>query len=154
MTAREGAATGCDSDETKSLLLVDDDQPFLFSLLRRIRMMHGGFNVYTAANGMQARAILSTIPIDLVISDLNMPVMDGMELALWLAEARPRVPAIMMSDRAEPETIAALAQKGFHFLPKPLDIQELVRTLQPLVFGPDGANSGMSSRHLAGQEDA
>lgn len=130
-TTQEGVAVDCDAD-VKSVLLVDDDQPFLFSLLRRVKNMNGGLNVYTAANGMQARAILNTVPIDLVISDVTMPVMNGLELAHWLAEARPQVPAILMGSRAGPETIAAITGKGFTFLRKPLDVRDLARVMQPL----------------------
>ena len=140
MTTQEGVAIDdCDRD-LKSVLLVDDDQSFLFSLLRRVKNMNDGLNVYTAANGMQARAILNTVPIDLVISDVTMPVMDGLELAHWLAEARPQVPAIIMSSSAEPETIATVTSKGFLFLQKPLGVQDLARVLQPLLNGtPSGS---------------
>ena len=62
-----------------------------------------------------------------------MPVMDGLELAHWLTEAMPQVPAIIMSSYAEPEIIAAIAEKGFHFMQKPLDVQDLARVMEPLL---------------------
>jgi two-component system, response regulator YesN len=133
MTTREGVAIeDCDTD-LKSVLLVDDEQSFLFSLLRRVKKTYDGLNMYTAANGLQARAILNTVPIDLVISDVTMPVMDGLELAHWLAEARPLVPAIIMSSSADPETIATVRSKGFLFLQKPLDVQDLTRVMKQLL---------------------
>lgn len=134
MTTQEGVAIDdCDGD-LKNILVVDDDQPFLVSVVKRIKKISDCVSVYTAANGMQARAILNTVPIDLVLSDLTMPVMDGLELAHWLAEARPQVPAIMMSSYAEPEIIAAITSMGFLFLQKPLDVQDLARAMQPLLL--------------------
>lgn len=140
MTSQDGVAIDdCDTD-LKNVLLVDDDQSFLFNLLRRVKNMNEGLNVYTAANGMQARAILNTVSIDLVISDVTMPVMDGLELAHWLTEARPQVPAIIMSSSVDPETIATVTSKGFLFLQKPLGVQDLARVLQPLLNGtPSGS---------------
>jgi DNA-binding NtrC family response regulator len=138
MTTREGVAIDDGDDEAKSILLVDDEESFLFSLSRRVRKLLAGYHVYTASNGMQARAILSTVLIDLVISDLSMPVMDGVELGLWLAEARPQVPAIFLSSSPEPEMIASLQGHGFRFLQKPVDFQDLARTMRPLL-GTNGA---------------
>lgn len=139
MTTQEGVAIDDCHEDFKNVLLVDDYQPFLISLLRRLKNTYPGLNIYTAANGMQARAILRTVPIDLVISDVAMPVMDGMELAHWLAEARPQVPAIMMSSQAEPEAIAAFASKGFPFLRKPLDFKDLDRIMQSFLYGQEAS---------------
>lgn len=153
MTTQEGVAIDdCDSS-LKNVLIVDADQPFLFNLVKRVKKKNECVNVYTAANGLQARAILSTIPVDLVISGLHMPFMDGLELAAWLAEARPQVPAIIMSAYAELETITAINKKGFYFLQKPLDYQDLFRTIQPLLYGQRGENGTMISRSFFPAQD-
>ena len=66
--------------------------------------------------------------MDLVITDIRMPVMDGAELALWLAEDRPSLPVIVMSAYADSGTVRELEAQGNHFLDKPLDFNRYDRT--------------------------
>ncbi len=136
---------GCD-ESLKNILLVDDDHFFLFSLARHFRRIAASLNIYTAANGKQARSILSTVPVDLVISDLKMPVMDGMELALWLSEVHPQIPAIIMSGCVDPKTRAKLDQKGFPFVEKPQDQRKLFDIVHSLVSARSGARINLTSQ--------
>lgn len=141
MTTQEGVAIDDCDESLKNVLLVDGDQHFLFSLVRHLRKIADSLNIYTAANGKQAQSILSTVPVDLVISELKMPVMDGMELALWLSEARPQIPAIMMSGSADPETVVSLCQKGYSFFEKPLDHRKLFNLVHSLLSGEKPAHA-------------
>jgi YesN/AraC family two-component response regulator len=117
----------------KSVLIVDDDEVFRHALAEGITLMEGGLAVYTAENGEQAVAIVKNTAVDLVITDLRMPAMDGAELALWLAEDRPSLPVIVMSAYAENGTVRELQAKGNHFLDKPLDFNHLMRMIRTLL---------------------
>src|SRR5512143_2957821 len=111
----------------KNLLIVDDDDAF------RKAVAEGGVSVYTAENGEQAVAIIRNVAMDLVITDLRMPAMDGAELALWLAEDRPSLPVIVMSAYADSATVRELEAKGNHFLDKPLDFNDLLVKIRALL---------------------
>jgi len=117
----------------KSVLIVDDDEGLRLALAEGITLMERGLSVYTAENGQQAIAIVKNTPVDLVITDIRMPVMDGAELALWLAEDRPSLPIIVMSAFAESGTVRELEAKGNHFLDKPLDFNRLLMLVSTLL---------------------
>jgi YesN/AraC family two-component response regulator len=117
----------------KNVLIVDDDDGFRKALAEGISLMEGSVSVYTAENGEQAVAIVKNIAVDLVITDLRMPAMDGAELALWLAEDRPSLPVIVMSAYADSGTVRELEAKGNHFLDKPLDFNELMAKIRTLL---------------------
>ena len=149
MTTNEGVAISDCNEHQKNILIVDDDQYLLFSMVKHLRTIGTSLNIYTAANGKQARSILSTIPVNLVISDVKMPVMDGMELALWLSEARPQIPAIMMSGCADPESVASIIQKGYSFIEKPVNQKKLFEVVQTLVTDPSATGVKLPSRSSA-----
>ncbi|MBU4033185.1 MAG: response regulator, partial [Proteobacteria bacterium] len=64
----------------KKVLVVDDDHGFLLSLQDMCRERVDTFQIVTAGNGKEALTVLSSQPIDLVVTDLKMPEMDGFEL--------------------------------------------------------------------------
>ena len=132
-TIMEQQANGKVVGTGKNLLIVDDDEGFRKALAEGISLMEGGVSVYTAENGEQAVAIVRNIAVDLVITDLRMPAMDGAELALWLAEDRPSLPVIVMSAYADSATVRELEAKGNHFLDKPLDFNDLLVKIRALL---------------------
>ena len=83
---------------TERSILIVDDEFGLAEMLREMLREHG-YNVTLAINGRLALAILTEQRIDLVITDMMMPVMDGEELAraMRAAEVHRRTPIIMMS---------------------------------------------------------
>jgi DNA-binding NtrC family response regulator len=129
----EQELNGAVSRPPKSVLIVDDDEGFRLALAEGITLMEGGFSVYTAENGEQAVAVVKNTPVDLVITDIRMPVMDGAELALWLAEDRPSLPVIVMSAYADSGTVRELEARGNHFLDKPLDLNRLMMLVGTLL---------------------
>lgn len=132
-TMTEQQVSGAVVGPGKNVLIVDDDDAFRRALAEGISLMEGGVSVYTAENGEQAVAILRNVAVNLVITDLRMPVMDGAELALWLAEDRPALPVIVMSAYADSGTVRELKAKGNHFLDKPLDLNELMVMIRNLL---------------------
>jgi two-component system, cell cycle sensor histidine kinase and response regulator CckA len=79
-----------------TVLVVDDEQA-MRALTRR--MLEGvGYQVYEAADGVEAlAALLQRGPVDVIVSDLRMPHMDGHELASRLTAQSPRIPMLFMS---------------------------------------------------------
>ncbi len=77
-------------------MIVDDQELFLQSIVKYLGISEL-FHVLTAANGEKALRILESEHVDLVVTDLRMPVMDGFELLSHMKESYPDVPAIVMS---------------------------------------------------------
>jgi two-component system chemotaxis response regulator CheY len=108
------------------VLVVDDDEAIVAMLSRYL--LKQGFEVETAADALQALERVEQKQIDLVITDLMMPRMDGRELVRRLRiEPKTReLPIIMMtaypSDHAAD---ASLREGASFFLPKPLDLDAL-----------------------------
>lgn len=111
-----------------NLLLVDDD-PSLLKLLG-MRLTSEGFNVSTAESGPEALRVLAREQIDLVISDLCMDDMDGMELFGEIQKQLPGMPVIILTAHGSiPEAVAATQQGVFSFLTKPVDRDALYKAI-------------------------
>jgi DNA-binding NtrC family response regulator len=117
----------------KTVLVVDDDTAFLRSLAEMIALIDPAYDVMTAENGEQALAVLRTIPVDLLITDIRMPVIAGSELVLWVKENMPRIPVIAMSAGNENALAASIGGEGYQFYDKPLDVTDFARTIKTLL---------------------
>jgi two-component system response regulator GlrR len=102
------------------LLLVDDD-PGLLKLLG-LRLTSEGYSVVTAESGQEGLRILAREKVDLVISDLRMDEMDGMQLFAEIQRVQPGMPVIILTAHGSiPDAVAATQQGVFSFLTKPVD---------------------------------
>jgi len=110
------------------LLLVDDD-PGLLKLLG-MRLVSEGYSVVTAESGQEGLKVLSREKIDLVISDLRMDEMDGMQLFTEIQKQQPGMPVIILTAHGSiPDAVAATQQGVFSFLTKPVDKDALYKAI-------------------------
>jgi CheY-like chemotaxis protein len=110
----------------KNVLIVDDENPFLLSVTDGLAAYAKEFAVITAINGKEAVKALSTAEINLVVTDLRMPKMDGFELLAHISGNYPDIPVIVMTAYGTPEIEERLQKMGtFHYLEKPLDLNVL-----------------------------
>ena len=117
------------------LVLVVDDVESVRRLIRRI-LEHAGHRVLEASDGVEALACLAANPaVELVLTDLRMPNMDGWELATRLSGRSPRVPALFMSGYADQDSRTAVPP-GANFLNKPFSGQELTAAVEAVLKGP------------------
>jgi len=106
----------------KTVLLVDDDEFFLTGLVAGLSRYRTEFGVVTASNGKEARQVLESRSVDLVVTDLKMPVMDGFTLLAYIADSHPDIPVIAMSAFATSTTVERLHDLGaIELLEKPVD---------------------------------
>jgi len=111
-------------------VLVVDDEPMVRQLLERYLTRHG-LEAGTAGDGQQALEMFTQRPFDLVISDLRMPVMDGLQLLHAIKGLNPRVPFIMISGYGDiPTVVEALKAGAENFLTKPLEMDILAKVMQ------------------------
>ena len=124
----------------KKILIVDDEKSFLLSLKDGLNTHSDQFQVLTAENGREAVDILRSVAVDLLVTDLKLPEMNGFELLAWTSRHQPQLPVIVMSAFGTPEIEARLAKLDtLQFLEKPLDIQ----MLEEGIF--NGLNAGGKS---------
>ncbi|GGW54762.1 sigma 54-interacting transcriptional regulator [Alishewanella tabrizica] len=111
------------------LLLVDDD-PSLLRLLT-LRLEGEGYQVINADSAETALALLTKHSVDVVLSDLRMPGLDGMSLFDEIAKRYKGLPVVLMTAHGSiPEAVAATQRGVFGFLTKPLNPAELREVLQ------------------------
>src|SRR3954447_7651536 len=118
----------------KTVLVVDDEPSVLFALSEGLSDRRGGVRVVTAANGIEAVAVLEAEPVDLVLTDLRMPDMDGFELLAFLRRSHAELPVILMTALGSDETAARLGTTGsFECLTKPFDVAALKRKIAEML---------------------
>jgi DNA-binding NarL/FixJ family response regulator len=96
----------------KNILLVDDQQTFLTALAEGLQACNDECCILTAENGERAVKVLESARVDLVITDLKMPVMDGFGLISHMKEKYPRIPVIVISYFLYPELESKLQTLG------------------------------------------
>jgi PAS domain S-box-containing protein len=106
--------------QKQPIILVVDDEPAILKLVKEI-LRPNGYLVNTAANGKEALTALQAHPYDLVITDMIMPQMGGMELVQYLRLNHPDTLVIMFTGFASFEdAVEAVKLGAFDYLPKPL----------------------------------
>lgn len=106
-------------------ILVVDDEPVMRSLLNKI-LTRDGYMVLVAAGGREALDILGRQRIDIVVSDLKMPEMDGLELLRIVKETYPQVAIIMMTAYGDTYTVKdALLLGADEYITKPFKSFEI-----------------------------
>jgi len=113
---------------TKTVLIVDDE-PTIVRMLKDalgvFRHEHG-YKVETAADGADALTALERHPFDLVLLDMYMPRMSGLELLEQMRRLNMQTPVLMLTGNDDARTAAdALASGIFAYIPKPFDLQHL-----------------------------
>ncbi len=115
----------------KTVLIVDDETNLLQSLKEGFREHAGAFTIVTAENGAKASVILSSQPVDLVVTDLKMPVVDGFELMAYMSKHHPDIPSIIMTAHGTaPDIEKKLKLLDVpHYIRKPFDLEELTSAI-------------------------
>ena len=115
----------------QEVLIVDDEEPLLLSIAEGLSIYKKYFNLLTATNGIEAVKLIKSSPvIDLVITDLSMPKMDGFELIAYMNRNYPKIPVIMMTAFGTPKIEEIVQNMGiYRYLEKPLDINVIANNI-------------------------
>jgi DNA-binding NtrC family response regulator len=115
--------------ETLRILVAEDDE-LMLDLLQRV-LSEEGYEVTAVRDGAQALARLEgPAPYDLVLTDVRMPGVDGMEVLRQAMARQLRQPVIVMTAFASVETaVLAMREGAYHYLAKPVDIEDLLEVV-------------------------
>ncbi len=115
--------------DLKPHILVVDDHQEICNLVRKI-LTRAGYNVATAGNGNQALELLQHHTFNLIISDIMMPDVDGLELLKQAKAHAPDTEVILITAYRSTETvITALRQGAYDYITKPFDAEELLHSV-------------------------
>jgi DNA-binding NtrC family response regulator len=118
--------------KAKQVLIVDDD-PSILEVLEA-RLSAAGFVVHKAASGPEALELLKTQTTDILVSDIKMPEMSGLELLAKIRAIFPQLPVIFLTAYGTiPDAVDAVKAGAVDYLTKPFDGKELVRKIETVI---------------------
>jgi len=123
---------GSEVASVNATVMVVEDEAALRAGIRRM-LQEEGYNVVEAENGATALQLLeepASTTIDLVLTDLGMPVMDGRQLASALARKRPSLPVVFMSGFTAQLMDLRLVSPNLAFLAKPIRNADLLAAVK------------------------
>jgi len=130
-------ATGAERHDRFSILCVEDDGVTREYLCRLVELNYAACTVLTAENGLAGLETFQAQGADIVLTDLNMPVMDGIQLAREIRESKPGACIIALTAYNISDCLAQEEQPGLfdHYLLKPVDRKQLFELIEQCLGG-------------------
>jgi DNA-binding NtrC family response regulator len=134
------------------ILLADDEASVRMTLAANLELE--GFEVETAEDGQRALELFGEKPFDLVLTDIRMPRMDGVQLFQEIRRREPGMPVVLMSGFALEDLVDhALTHGAFALLPKPFEVEHVVAVVtsaarRPVVLVVDGDEARATAEAL------
>jgi len=111
------------------LLLVDDEQDFLEAVTPALERR--GLEVTAVSNGIEALALLDHWPFDVVVLDVKMPGMGGIEVFHELCHREPELPVVILTGHGDIQQAFETSREGvFDYLTKPCRVEDLVEVVR------------------------
>lgn len=121
-------------NNVKKMLIVDDEETLTYSLYQSFIISPQDYEVVTAASGEEATEKLGETEFDLVITDIKMPGMDGLELLSLIKSKYPATEVIVMTAYGSLEKKEEALQKGARFyIEKPFEIKEMKQLVMEIL---------------------
>lgn len=126
---------------TIRVLIVDDEDDYRRTLVKTLGRR--GFVVLEAAGGMEALQIVREEEVHVLVLDLKMPVMDGLQTLRALNEVRPDLPVVILTGHGTVRSgLDAVAARAVDFLQKPVDVDHLALVIREAVASGPRKGSG------------
>lgn len=111
------------------ILFVDDEPAILDGLRRLLRPMRDEWEVFTASGGLEALALLEHEAMDVIVSDMRMPEIDGAQLLEAVRNRHPQMVRIVLSGQSDQESLLRSVGPVHQYLNKPCDLAQLKATV-------------------------
>jgi len=130
----------------KTVLIAEDDAVFLARLERTLSGYSDRLTVAATANGREAVKVLQGRSVAVLVTDIQMPEMDGLELLAYVNEHHPVIPCFVMTAYETPELKKKVARDIVYFFSKPFEIERLGTAIVNVMSRdiPRGALTGIS----------
>jgi DNA-binding NtrC family response regulator len=109
------------------VLLVDDETEFVSALAERLYLR--GYDTQTATSGEEALGKINSTPPDVVLLDMLMPGMNGLEVLKRIKRDHPQVQVILLTGRGSWDGIQGIREGAYDWLMKPIQIEELMQIM-------------------------
>lgn len=120
----------------KSKILVVDDTEFILSALQEA-LQYYGYDVYTSDNGLDALRMTTERDYDLILLDIKLPRMDGVEAFERIKEIKAYIPIVFISGLGHFDRGKEFIEMGaYYYLPKPLNLDEVLATVERALRRP------------------
>ena len=114
-------------------ILVAEDDPAIRTLITT-KLKHENYTIYTAENGEEALSVMEKHQVDLLISDIMMPVMDGYSLVKALRETKHTLPILMITAKSQLKSLEEAFTLGVDdYMVKPIRLEELALRVRALL---------------------
>ena len=130
---RDTPSSADEIDAKPHIIFVDDDENILRGLRRMLKSMSAEWGMAYASSGQEALALMSRQPFDVIVSDMRMPQMDGVELLLKVKTLFPETVRIILSGYSEKESILRTVGPAHQYLAKPCSSDELIQTINRTI---------------------
>jgi DNA-binding response OmpR family regulator len=129
------------ADEAREVLVVEDD-PLIVSFMRTA-LRKAGHHVHSAGSGQAARELISDGGIDLLLLDLGLPDIDGLDLLRELRASGSEIPVVVVTSRSDPADRATAIGLGVEdYLVKPFPLRGLLAVVETSL----GESAGVTDR--------
>ncbi|WP_456407678.1 DUF4388 domain-containing protein [Caldithrix abyssi] len=133
----------------KRVLIVDDEEDLTWSISKHLSRDKDKFELIAVNSGMAALDVLAQVPVDLVITDIRMPEISGLDLLLKIRENYPQTKVVIMTAYGSSEIQDEANRRGcFKYIEKPFEIQELRKLILDVLQEKKGFEGKISDFQL------
>ena len=130
-------------EKMSSIILIDDEKDLCYSLAKQLRHFFPNLQIRSTTKPLEAKQWLEEERPRLLITDVRMPYISGLELFILVNKRWGFVPTIVMSAYLSKELNEMLSQDKFYFIPKPFRIQDMIQLIEKIL----------ADEHLAEADD-
>jgi len=121
-------------ESSKKLMIVDDEETLTYSLYQSFILAKQNYEVVTASSGEEASDKLKAEKFDLVITDISMPGMSGLELLAWIQKNHPDTDVVVMTAYgSEDKKEEAMTLGARNYIEKPFEIKEIKQLVMEIL---------------------
>ena len=115
------------------ILIVDDDAQLLTILKESFKKFSNKFELITAEDGLAAIIAVKSQPVSVVVTDIRMPIVNGLVLLAYIGKNFPRIPCIVMTGHGTPFLKERLQKEVSYYIEKPFEVTELAQAIMSVL---------------------